>query len=89
VASLSASIGVIMTALACAHFVLSPRYNVYDSVVSASVVAARYASIRNRDDAITASLQVSTSPQTLMASPVTEGSGPWPKVVWLMSFPNR
>ncbi len=88
-ASLSASIGVIMTALACAHFVLSPRYNAYDSAVSTSIVAARFANVRSRDDGISASAHVATSSQTLMASPVAEGNDPWPKVVWLMSFPNR
>ena len=87
VASLSASIGVIMTALACAHSVVGPHYNVYDSVVSASVVAARYANIRSRDGLISSSIQISKSPQSLMVAPTTGGQ--WPKVVWLMSFPNR
>ena len=75
-ASLSASIGVIMTALACAHFVVGPHYNVYDSVVSASVVAARYANIRSRDGLISSSIQISKSPQSLMVTPMPEGKGP-------------
>ena len=88
-AALSASVGVISTALVFAHFLLGSNYDADESIFSVS--SPRYArTIHSRGGLLSASSQAAKNLQSLLApSTAVEDTGPWPKVVWLMSFPNR
>lgn len=88
-AAMSASIGVFVTALICARFVVNPSYfNGFDSIISSSVVTTRSTSIRTRGGLLQASTDVSNSESALTLASTSEDEPQVPKVVWLMSFPN-
>lgn len=90
-AALSASVGVLSTALVFAHFLVGSNYYTDGSIFSIS--SARYVSIdavHPRGGLSSASSRPAKTAQQLTApSTAVEATGPWPKVVWLMSFPNR
>ena len=96
-AALSASVGVVSTALVFAHFLVGSNYYIDSSIFSiSSISSTRFTStstggaIHPRGDFLSDSSRSAKSVQPLLAPPTAvEATGPWPKVVWLMSFPNR
>ena len=93
-AALSASVGVISTALVFAHFLVGSNYYIDGSIFSiSSISSTRFTStgaILPRADLLTSSSRSTKRVQPMWArSTAAEAAGPWPNVVWLMSFPNR
>jgi len=92
----SASIGVLITAFASAQFFSqSSIRGCYESVVLSSSLSIHGSKpMRSRGGlnyaAKTLSSEVpSDKAQRLLQPSANKDNGPWPKVVWLMSFPNR
>lgn len=96
-AAFSASIGVLVTAIACAQFFAHSSIRCYDAVVLSSTSASHRPNIlRTRGGlnhaakALSLESDSGKAQRTLETKVIAkEESGPWPKVIWLMSFPNR
>jgi hypothetical protein len=98
IACLSASISVVATALICAHVWLgwtnfAERCGA-STLVHSTMTSKRYkiADVKDKDQSgLMSGTTLATQLRESKALSTSNGisNGPWPKVVWLMSFPNR